>query len=115
MIDATRMTAISKRCNVGLVRLSFGVGVCVGVCMPFPLTTCLCWSPTSGSRRRGRCARIEVAELRGFVYELHGYRGGGLCALAAVFNDDGVDDLRIIGRRKADEPGIGQALGFVMF
>src|SRR2546423_15680042 len=114
MIQATKMAAINKRFSDGLVRLIFGVSVC----MPFPLMTRSgCGPRVSGRRLRLRCWRTssgDVAELCGFIDELNGDGRGGLRALATVFNDHGINDLRVVCRREADEPGIGQPLGFVM-
>src|SRR5947209_17880257 len=112
MMHATKTAAISNRCSAGLVRFRFGGGVC----MPFPLMVRWRCSPARGLWRRlcRRCAPINIAELCRLANELHGQRRGGLSALAAVFDDHRVDDLRIIGGCEADEPGIGQPFGFVM-
>src|SRR5581483_2788271 len=101
MMQATKMAAINKRFSDGLVRFTFGVGVC----MPFPLMTRSRCGARSGRLRlslwlrlRLECRRAsasDVAELRGLIDQLHGDGRGGLCALPTVFDDNGVDDLRV--------------------
>src|SRR5581483_2615899 len=102
MMHATKMAAISIKCKEGLVRFSFGVVVC----MPIPLVIGSLCRPCGGWRRRGG-ASGDVSKLRRFIDQLDGDGRSGFSALAAVFDNHGVDDLRVIRRREADEPRIG--------